>query len=360
MREDLLGYLLGALDEAERAKVQAALESDPELAAECAHLEQVIAPLSEDEAWIEPPGRLAERTIAFVEAAAENEVAATNADREILKRQMVLDALLVDASVTDESKRKRATDKPLALSAVRKAELGSARRWTLADAAVAASICIVAAMLFFPAIAHSQRQAAISQCQNKLHQLSKALFSYSDRQGHFPFVPASGNLGVAGIYAPILKESGHIESDSEFLCPSSTLAEEVNKFAVPSIAELEQQSGKELLTSHRKMGGSFGYAFGYDEDGKGYRANINHNRERFALLADAPSLHLKDRQSANHGGCGQNVLFEDGHAQYLNQCRADDVNDNVYLSDRGYVEAGRHWNDAVIGNSWALPVLHRP
>ena len=354
MREDLLGYLLGALDEPERADVQAALEVDPELAAECARLEQIIAPLAEDEAWIDPPGRLAERTIAFVEAAAEKQQTKPDISGNYVRRQMALEALVAERSL----KQPDANVTP-ALTPVGESEIAGPRRWTIADAVVALSICIVAAMLFIPAIAHSRRQAAISQCQDKLHHLSTALFSYSDHHGHFPFVPASGNLGVAGIYAPILKETNRVKDDTDFVCPSSTLAENVNEFVVPSTAQLERQSGKQLQASHRTMGGSFGYAFGYNEDGRGYRANVNHHRERFALLADAPSLHLKDRQSANHGGRGQNVLFEDGHVEYLKHCRPSEAADNVYLSDRGYVEAGRHWNDAVIGNSWARPVLHR-
>ncbi|MCA9269238.1 MAG: hypothetical protein KDA41_12240, partial [Planctomycetales bacterium] len=74
-------------------------------------------------------------------------------------------------------------------------------------------------------------------------------------------------------------------------------------------------------------------------------------------LADSPSLHLPGRQSANHGGRGQNVLFEDQHVEYLTTVRPADVRDEVYLSDRGYVEAGRHYNDAVIGESAAQPML---
>ena len=352
MRQDLLGYLLGALDEAERAEVQAALEASPELAAECARLEQVIAPLAEDEAWIDPPGRLAERTVAFVESAAKTQPEPADPPEDFVRRQLALDALLVDEPAALPTPAKSA------LSPASTTEVVRTRRWRLADVAVALTICVIAAMLFLPAIAHSQRQAAISQCQNKLFSLGRSLVSYSDRQGHFPFVPARGNLGVAGIYAPILKQAG-VEKDSDFVCPSSPLAENVNDFVVPSIEQIEQQSGKELQATHRTMGGSFGYAFGYEEDGKDYRPNINHHRKRFALLADAPSLHLKDRQSANHGGCGQNVLFEDGHIQYLKNCHPSEATDNVFLSDRGYVEAGRHWNDAVIGNSWARPVLNR-
>lgn len=343
MREDLLGYLMGALDEAERAKVQAALEVDPVLAAECARLEQAIAPLSEDESWIDPPRRLADRTVGFVEAYANQADACGDATVSPVASETLPDA---------------ETCASPALSPAAEPMGNRPRRWTLADAIVAVGICAAAAMLFFPAIANSQRQAAVVQCQNNLRQIGHALVDYSyDHDRHFPLVPASGNLSIAGIYAPLLKENKRIEDDNVFLCPTSELAQEADTFRVPDMKELLRQEGKTLLASQRKLGGSYGYAFGYEDENGVYRPNINRSRPRFAILADSPSLHLKDRRSANHDGNGQNVLFEDNHVEYLTHCRAEEASDNVFLSDRGYVEAGRHWNDAVIGNSWARPVL---
>ncbi len=329
MREQLLGYLMGALDEAESADVQAALECDPKLAAECAQLEQQIAPLSEDESWIDPPPRLAERTIAWVGA---------QADR-------------VDHASDDET--------PILASLSQSADMNAThRRWTLADVVVAAGVCAAAAMLFVPAIANSRQQAAIVQCQNNLQQLGVALVRYSpNHQGEFPLVPAVGKMSFSGVYAPLLKEAGLLEDDNVLLCPTSPIAAEKDDFVVPTTEEILQADGKELTLLQRKLGGSYGYALGYQNDDGQYCANLNRNRPRFALLSDAPSLHLKDRTSANHGGCGQNVLFEDGHVEYLKGCCMTETADNLFLSDRGFVEAGRHYNDAVIADSPSGPVL---
>ena len=360
MRENLLGYLMGALDESERAQVQAALEVDPALAAECARLEQTIAPLSEDEDWIDPPSRLAERTIGLVSAYQDCEakdMEAADAESNFLHRETTLAALNVGE--WDDG-----PGQPVSATATSTYEAFSAerplrRRWTLADGIVALGICAAAAILILPAIANSRRQAAISQCQNNLRQIGQALVDYSyDHHGQFPLVPAAGNLGVAGFYAPLLKEANRITNDNVFLCPGSTLAEAEGEFVVPNSEEVLQQQGKTLLASQRKMGGSYGYAFGHQDDNGLYCANVNRSRPRFAILADSPSLHLKDHKSANHGGCGQNVLFEDNHVEYLKRCCASET-DNLFLSDRGFVEAGRHWNDAVIGNSWARPILSR-
>ena len=67
------------------------------------------------------------------------------------------------------------------------------------------------------------------------------------------------------------------------------------------------------------------------------------------------AFHRPGRQSDNHAGYGQNVLFEDGHVQFLVTCKTDC--DNVFLSERNLVEAGRHPDDSVIGHSTAAPLL---
>ena len=340
MREQLLGYLMGALDEAEQAEVRAAIESDARLAAECARLEQAIAPLAEDDAWLDPPSRLAERTIAHVEA------------------QPPAVGRRFNWKAVEESPQ---LVQPASLSQAVDAHTSQPRRWTLADAIVAAGICAAAAILLFPAIASSRQQAAVLHCQNNLRQIGHALVDFSrHNQGNFPLVAATGNMGVAGSYAPLLKEAGLIEQDSTFVCPSSALANDSGDFRIPDQAELMELDGKPLQLAQRKLGGSYGYAFGHLDENNQYRANVNRSRPRFAILSDAPSLHLEHRRSANHGGGGQNVLFEDNHVEYLKRCCAsEELGDNVFLSDRGLVEAGRHYNDAVIGDSSSRPIVSR-
>jgi hypothetical protein len=60
--------------------------------------------------------------------------------------------------------------------------------------------------------------------------------------------------------------------------------------------------------------------------------------------------------SLNHGRKGQNVLFEDGHVEFLQGCNAEGCPDNIFLNDRGQPTAGVHANDAVIGPSHAHPL----
>ena len=57
-----------------------------------------------------------------------------------------------------------------------------------------------------------------------------------------------------------------------------------------------------------------------------------------------------------NGGHGQNVLCEGGVVKYLRTCLEEVSGDDFFLSERGWVEAGLHPNDAVIANSAAPPI----
>src|SRR5687767_2650385 len=63
-REDLLGYLLGALDRAEHERVAQELTQNPQLSDELARLQTCLdrVGLSEQPAYFEPPAGLALRT----------------------------------------------------------------------------------------------------------------------------------------------------------------------------------------------------------------------------------------------------------------------------------------------------------
>ena len=65
MHEDLLGYLLGALDPDEMQRVARLLREDPEAREQLAELEKMVRPLEEGYVPVEPPpGDLVSRTLA--------------------------------------------------------------------------------------------------------------------------------------------------------------------------------------------------------------------------------------------------------------------------------------------------------
>ncbi|MEX2111746.1 MAG: DUF1559 domain-containing protein [Pirellulales bacterium] len=313
MREQLIGYLLDALEPAEHEQVQAQLNRDSGLKRELEVLSRSLLPLTADREFFEPPAGLADRTCVFV---------ALRAGRVSLAQP--------PATV--------------------------ARQWSMADMVVAAGIFLAASLLFFPAMSQSRFAARVTQCQNNLRSFGMALNNYANiHRGFFPNVPLEGRCSAAGVVAVRLRDLGFLEGKGIVVCPASSLADEAAVFEIPTAAELESASDEQLPVLHRRMGGSYGFNLGYVQDGR-YFSPRNLHRARFAVMADSPSA-KPPYHSANHGGCGQNVLFEDGHVQYLTTCRAHGCRDDFYTNDKGVVGPGLHMYDAVIGSSDTKPCL---
>ncbi|MEX0713356.1 MAG: DUF1559 domain-containing protein [Pirellulales bacterium] len=323
MREQLLGYLLGALEPTEREVLEDRLGQDDQLRGELALMRTGLEPLAEavgrhdlpaPPSYLPSPPGLAARTCNFVAAR----------------------------------------------SLVPSGGLAAAGGWRLQDWLVAAGIGLAAAMLLFPGISNSRFNARLAGCQNNLRQLGFALLNYSELHGgFFPAVPERGPLAVAGVYAATLKDAGLLETDSLVICPSSELARpseaaSPGDFRVPSVDDLLNASEEQWVSLVSTAGGSFGYGLGYiDEDGR-YHGHGKHSRGNFPLMADAPHEETGG-PSANHGSCGQNILFVDGHVEFLRSCRLSLRDDHIYQNAMGYVGAGIGPDDAVIARSPERP-----
>ena len=231
----------------------------------------------------------------------------------------------------------------------------SSSRLNRADAGVAAVIFVIAGLLVLPAINGMHFQARVTACQDNLRQVGQALTDYSHKNHDvFPVVPAKGKLAAAGIYAPILTQDGFLTEPTAVLCPDSPQAQEEG-FQVPSLAELKSAVGQKLSRIQQKMGGSYGYCLGYFDHGV-YQPTRNLNRDYFAIMADAPGDDRPDHQSDNHGGLGQNVLFEDGHVEFCCTTHPGSGIDDIYFNDNNEVAAGLHRDDSVIAPSGTAPV----
>jgi hypothetical protein len=166
---------------------------------------------------------------------------------------------------------------------------------------------------------------------------------------------------MAGVYGPTLRDGQYVEHDNLFFCPGDLTCRQPagdsapQELRIPTLAEIERAEGALLRRYQRLAGGSYGYNLGYLVDGR-YSPVRDLRRSTFALMADAPGPQREDRRSMHHEGRGQNVLFEDLHIEWVSGERAGDF-DEIFHSDRGLVEAGRHLDDAVIGNSHSPPVL---
>jgi len=310
MRDHLVGYLLNALEPAEQELVEQQLAADPQLRRDLELLHRSLDPLRADRGFFDPPTGLGDRTCRFV----------------------------VERMVTINTPE------------------GKTSRWTFSDVTIMAGIMLIASSLFFPALHHSRQSARLAGCQNNLRQVGTSLVSYAQRhKGYFPEISPGSNLGAAGVYAVRLAEEGGLSDPRLVVCPSSQLAEQ-RDFRLPTIIELKNAKGETLVTFQRTMGGSYGYTLGHLVDEQ-YRPTKNRQRKNFALVADAPLMTSDGLRSFNHGGNGQNVLFEDGHVEYLTQCEVSGCRDKIYLNDQDQPAAGLHENDAVVAGSSARPFL---
>jgi hypothetical protein len=172
----------------------------------------------------------------------------------------------------------------------------------------------------------------------------------------FPRIPVSGNRAAAGIYAPVLLDNQFISDPRLVICPASRLAEQIAGWRVPTLRELDAASPEQAYIWRRTMGGSYGYTLGY-RDGNKCVPTRNELRSYFALMSDAPSLHLEGRRSSNHCGRGQNVLFEDGHVAFLVDLSPGPIRDALFVNRDGFAEAGVDKTDSVIGGSSSPPLI---
>ena len=216
-------------------------------------------------------------------------------------------------------------------------------------------------MLVLPALHQSREASRRLTCQNNLRGLGSALAEYAERfGGELPQVHAGEN---AGIFVIELADRGILAREQLvklLVCPSTPLAEDVFTgkvvMRVPTRDELATASEKALQQLREQMSGNLAYRIGYLNAQGEYRHIKFVGAHSAPLLADAPSFSVAGFQSANHGGCGQNVLYQDLSVRYSRQCVGSDCEDHMYLNADNQHAAGLHPQDVVLLRSEVIPV----
>lgn len=327
-QEDLLGYVLGALDTEQHSQVQQLIADNPELEDKLVEIKSSILPL---EHLGSPTGNragLARRTIEAMAVVQKSEPAVKEP------------ALEVSSEVAAPKFADSQTHDPVFKGA----------GWSFADVMVTVAVCGILAALILPAMAYSRNQTKLQMCQNNLRTMGVAFQTYSNmHEGYFPEIPATGNLATTGSFAPMLKDANLI-SDSDLACAGvirdSTLV-------IPTVEQIKSCSDPQTLEHYRRrMSGDYGYSVGYMEnDDHVWPRNLG--RTHRIILADSPSANMQGRRSANHGGNGQNCLFEDGHWKFVKGHAVGD--DAIYENEYGVVAPGVDSEDNVIGASHLSP-----
>ena len=362
-QEDLLGYVLGALDATEQRKLQQQIDENPELEEELLRIKSSLLPLDELDGGGPRPG-LARRTCEAVASYDKvkdelNDQAST--DEVPYDRASSFDSVIAtaiaSADVTSESgSTNDLTESGPSDSAENKKVMLPVRdrflspsTWTMTDLLAGVAMMAVLAGILFPTISYTRFNSRVIACQENLREVGVALLKYSDmNDGRFIAIPESGNLAATGCYAPILKDAGLIEDDSVFACAG--IASKEPPVHIPGLTQLSEAdvSPEQLSYLKRVMGGHFGYTMGYRE-GDRYCAPQRMGRTNVVLLADQPSVNLVGRRSANHSGKGQNCLFEDGRVEFVKGHTYGP--DALFENDYGVVAPGSHPLDNVIAPS---------
>jgi hypothetical protein len=325
-REHLVGYLLGALEPAERDQVEVELDRNPQLRLELARLEACLGHLGMDERpehFVSPPG-LAARTCRLV---------AGKAEPQITKRA--------------------------ALASLGAAPYGadSRRRYSWSDVVVAACVLVAAASIFFPALSHSRGQAQMATCQNNLRYIGYGQHERSDRHpsGEFVIPEASGNRSAAGAVAAQLVADQFVPGPTVFLCAGSPRDWSEEPFYMPTMDELDRAMGEMLARHHRVMGGDYGFNLGYFLNDRLMRPGRG-QPDDYVLASDAPSNRMPGRRTANHNGRGQNVLYKNGSVRFIVIIPSPQLPDDPFHNRDGRVAAGLDLHDAVLGASPDRPI----
>ena len=340
MRQKLLDYLMDALEDGDRQRVEKALRGDHTLQQELETLRESLEPLDVYRGDFDPPDGLADATCQLVaEHRAQNKTAPA------------VSLAVSPSAVVPSTTRAARLSSPAAQLSESPEPPARRSRWMFSDLTVAGGVLIAAGLLLVPAIQQSRSDSHRTMCQNNLREIGRAAIDYSKQhQGYFPEIAADGNLAAAGVFPVRLFDAGLLSDPSQLVCPASRLAEHLAQGGqqppMPTLEELRKAKGKQLLRYHLTMGGDYAYPLGHLEN-DAFQTGLNLHRSGFPIVADASRI--------NHGGDGQNVLFEDGRVGWTTSPFAGKYNDDFTVNDVGVVAAGRHVDDAVLAPSRVRP-----
>jgi prepilin-type processing-associated H-X9-DG protein len=209
-------------------------------------------------------------------------------------------------------------------------------------------------LLFTPAIARIQRYSQLLACSNSMRKHGESLINYSDlHDGSFPNPGAENEpCNVAGFELPIMVEAGVAEDADSLRCPGGATPVALN-WTTDELRAMKDEEFRRRCAPY--LLGSYAYSLGYRADDR--LVGLDRDNGFMPILADRPPNDPAGRgyrqNSPNHYGTGQNVLFTDGHVEFITTRTRDD--DDLFLNRKGKPEPGVGRNDTVLGPS-ATPV----
>lgn len=319
MDENLAGYLLKALDDDTQRNVQASLKESPELRSRLERLERALAPLAADRETAEPPPGLILSTLARI------------AEYQCRK--------LPDAPPPPRSQT-----------------VPAGRSWLRRpDVLVAALLLITLGGIGSSALVHLWRVHGRTACQENLSRVWTGLQVYcSQHNGDFPRIEEKGPHSAAGIFVPILSDSGVLSPEVSVTCPAQGSLPPKRR-SVHEMEKMYEENPTAFRQEARRLAGGYAYTLGYFDAADGYRGLRCDSGDHLPIIADRLES-LRELNSANHGGGGQNVLYLGGHVEWRTNRHAGIAGDDIFVNWDNQILAGKAREDTVLGPGDASPI----
>ncbi len=210
--------------------------------------------------------------------------------------------------------------------------------FTLIELLVVIAIIGVLAGILLPVLSRARESSRRTQCMSNIKQIGMGLIMYANENSDtFPSDTAYSGASPAMRGLNLLYDT-YVSDNKFFNCPSDTTV----TVATNAGMSTSTSGGTEAFTSTQS-------SYGYD------RSHTHTDAADVAILADRPpATPSATASTANHNGRGQNVVYVDGHVEFVNSPLAGwyssdgTTRDNIYMNIAGGTEASTSGTDTVI------------